>query len=950
MRRIPLRLLACLAAFGATAPAVQAQETAAPHLVTFGPMARVNEGDHDFRQVVRIAVPADAGRVHVRVFDPDTGGAFDEAKGGYDSTIRFSLFGAGARASIQRDDAGVMQEDVTGTPLGTVEFGRDETVDGSWATLFSVEAATGAETSEGLRSFLLVVEGLTGNDGNVFDVALSADAAANRPVDGARLFAFLPTVQVPPLPLQAELRFAIPAEARGLVVENFDAAGGRIAYAGRFRSQPLAASGKNEWRASEIALDADEPGGIGSVTIADGGEIPNDLTVFVAARVGDGPDALPLAIDLPIRDVAPNRRPKLALAVEPLACRQVRFSAEGSTDPDGEPVTYRWRFGADGGWTEGETVVRDFAEDGVMEARLEGFDASGQVGGGAARDFSFFVKPKPVAVLEAPALVAQGAEVVFDGSASNSPALPEGNRIASLRWDFGDGTILTQAPGDEGFGRPAHRYDRFGSFTVTLTVTDTSDDPCNTAVATRTIAVNAPPLANAGGDRKLATGEVHTFDAALSRDPDGSVVSWIWDFGDGTRASGPTVPHAFHRPGSYDVRLTVLDDTAFETARGIDTISVVVEDAANQRPVADAGGERTVRAGDAVRFDAGGSRDPDGQLLFYAWDFGDGTGGDLPAMEHTYWQPGDYIATLTVRDDGPDGGERAVDSARIIVLPAENRAPVAAFPRSFSAETWRPLTLDASLASDRDGTIIAHRWDFGDGATGVGPVVQHVYRAPGFYDARLELVDNGLPEPAILAFDFQVIVANRPNLAPVAAIGPDLTAVAGGDIAFDGSASTDPDGSIVTHAWDFGDGNRASGVRTRHVYQFPGTYTVALTVTDDGPHGVLTATDTLMVSVSPALNQPPVAVAGADMTVAVGEIVGFDGRDSSDPDGNVMAWRWSFGDGGASPDAAPRHTFHDPGVYTVELLVTDDGEPQASARDTVTVTVTTQEARGGAAR
>jgi PKD repeat protein len=950
MRRVTHRLLAGLAALGAIVTTVGAQEPAAPHLVTFGPKAPVSEGDHDFRQVIRIAVPADAGRIHVRVFDPDTGGAFDEAKGGYDSTFRFSLFGADARASIQRDDAGIMQEDVTGTPLDTVEYGRDETVDGRWATLFSVDAAAGGETSEGLRSFLLVLQGVTGNDGNVFDVALSADAGTNRAVDGARVFAYLPTLQVPPGPRQSELRFAIPAEARRLIVENFDAADGRIVYAGRFRSQPLAASGQDAWRSSEIVLDADEPGGIGSVTAANGDEVPNDLTIFVAALVGDGEDALPLAIELPIRDVAPNRRPELALAVEPLACRQLRFSAAGSTDPDGEPVSYRWRFGADGGWTDGETVVREFAEDGVMEARLEGFDASGQVGGGAARDFSFFVKPRPVAVLEAPALVAQGAEVVFDGSSSTSPALPDGNRIASLRWDFGDGTILTQAPGDASFGRPAHRYDRFGSFTVTLTVKDASDDPCNTAVATRSIAVNAPPVANAGGDRKLVTGDVHTFDAGLSRDPDGTIVSWIWDFGDGTRASGPTVRHAFHRPGSYDVRLTVLDDTAFETARGIDTIRVVVEDATNQRPVADAGGERTVRAGEAVRFDAGGSRDPDGQILFYAWDFGDGTGGDLPAMEHTYWEPGDYVATLTIRDDGPDGGERAVDSARISVLPAENRAPVAAFPNSFSAETWRPLTLDASRASDRDGTIIAHRWDFGDGATGVGPVVEHVYRAPGFYDARLELVDNGLPEPAITAFDFQVIVANRPNLAPVAAIGPDLTAVAGGEIAFDGSASQDPDGSIVTHVWDFGDGNRASGIRTRHVYQFPGTYTAALTVTDDGRHGVLTDTDTLTVTVSPAPNQPPVASAGADITVAVGEIVGFDGRGSFDPDGNVMAWRWSFGNGGASPDAAPRHAFHDPGVYTVELVVTDDGDPQASASDTLTVTVTTREAREGSAR
>ena len=67
-----------------------------PGLVTFGPLARVNEGDHDFRQLIRFSLPAAAGTVQVRVFDPDAGGAYDEAKGGFDTATRFSLYGAGA--------------------------------------------------------------------------------------------------------------------------------------------------------------------------------------------------------------------------------------------------------------------------------------------------------------------------------------------------------------------------------------------------------------------------------------------------------------------------------------------------------------------------------------------------------------------------------------------------------------------------------------------------------------------------------------------------------------------------------------------------------------------------------------------------------------------------------------------------------------------------------------
>jgi PKD repeat protein len=138
-----------------------------------------------------------------------------------------------------------------------------------------------------------------------------------------------------------------------------------------------------------------------------------------------------------------------------------------------------------------------------------------------------------------------------------------------------------------------------------------------------------------------------------------------------------------------------------------------------------------------------------------------------------------------------------------------------------------------------------------------------------------------------------------------------------------------------------GDGNQSTGIATRHVYQFPGTYEVRLTVTDDGrEEGRYTAFDTLEVKVVPRPNEPPVAAAGTDRTVKLKEIVRFDGSGSLDPDGNITAFRWDFGDGGQSPDEQPLHTFHDPGIYEVRLVVTDDAEEAATAETTVRITVT----------
>ncbi|BCH23264.1 PKD domain-containing protein [Mesorhizobium sp. L-8-3] len=909
-------------------------------LVTFGPMARVNEGDHDFRQVVRIALPEAAGTVHVRVYDPDAAGTYDEPKAGFDTTTRFSLFGDGATARLSRDAAGVVQESIDGTPLATAEFGADPALDGRWTTLFSVDAAKGSRTAAGAREFLLLVEGLTGNDGNVFDVTVSRTEDANQPPEGLKLSSFLPTFQVPRGNRQAELGFDVPADAEGLTIENFDAAAGSVAFAGRFRSDPLTASAKSQWGHDDIALDRDDTGRRASVTATGGSETPNDITVFVGARKS-GADAVeqPLAIDLPIRAIAPNRRPATALAMTQFACGRMRFDASASRDPDGGTLTHRWRFDA-GDEITGAAIEQDFAETGMHAGRLESFDASGVIGDGSARDFTFLVKPPPTASFEAPGLVAEGAALVLDGTGSKAPALPEGIAIVRYRWTMGDGTELVQSPGDPDFGRPNHRYAGHGAYKVTLTVTDGTDNPCNSATTTRTVTVNAPPVANAGGNRRMVTGEIATFDAAASSDPDGTIVSYLWDFGDGGRAAGPAVRHAFHRAGDYQVRLSVLDDSPFETGKGFDTVTVTVPDPVNRQPTADAGPDRTAYVGEAVRFDASRSVDPDGEIQFYAWDFGDGSGSDSMVVEHSFWQPGTYPVSLAVTDNGQGGNTRSVASTVVTVLPAQNRPPVADFPREFTATTFRPLALDASTADDRDGSVIAFEWDFGDGSKGSGPKVSHQYGKPGVYDARLTLRDNGLPEPAAVGFDFKVHVADKVNLAPVANAGKDVTVKVGEEVTLDGSASSDPDGSILSYRWDLGDGNSSSGIRNRHIYQFPGTYPVKLTIGDDGPDVALVAGDEFVVTVLPSANAAPVAALSGPTAVRTGEVVLFDGQASADPDGNILQYRWDFGDGGVSNDASPRHTFHAAGTYDVRLRVTDDGVTPMSAERMMKVTVT----------
>ena len=134
---------------------------------------------------------------------------------------------------------------------------------------------------------------------------------------------------------------------------------------------------------------------------------------------------------------------------------------------------------------------------------------------------------------------------------------------------------------------------------------------------------------------------------------------------------------------------------------------------------------------------------------------------------------------------------------------------------------------DGTGSSDPDGSIVSYQWDFGDDTTpGTGATVTHTYQASGVYNASLTVTDDGGATDTI-TFEVNVEI---PNVPPTAAISAHCTGL---ECVFDGSGSSDPDGSIVSYEWDFGDGNADTGESVTHVYDEPGDYTVTLTVTDD---------------------------------------------------------------------------------------------------------------------
>jgi PKD repeat protein len=245
-----------------------------------------------------------------------------------------------------------------------------------------------------------------------------------------------------------------------------------------------------------------------------------------------------------------------------------------------------------------------------------------------------------------------------------------------------------------------------------------------------------------------------------------------------------------------------------------------------------------------------------------------------------------------------------------------------------NAETGQQVGFTASTADTAD-SIGIYRWSFGDGT---GPVTSsdntsvHAFGAPGTYDVFLTAAD------ATRAGGSDQLVTIRPG--PSAAFTAPASVPSGSPAAYDGSGSSSSS-AITTYAWSFGDGQAASGAAatTTHSYAHPGTYQVTLTVTD--AVGV-SASVQHTVTVT---NRPPKALVTASAArVVAGRAVSFDGRASSDADGSIASYAWSFGDGSSGSGATARHVYRHSGLLTVTLTVHDNSGATGSTSLRVRVT------------
>ena len=220
-------------------------------------------------------------------------------------------------------------------------------------------------------------------------------------------------------------------------------------------------------------------------------------------------------------------------------------------------------------------------------------------------------------------------------------------------------------------------------------------------------------------------------------------------------------------------------------------------------------------------------------------------------------------------------------------------APVAnAGPDQFT-QTLTTLTFNGSGSFDQSGTIVSYAWRFGDGGTASGVAVTHAYATAGTYTVTLTVTDSR----GSSASDTAVVrVANR---TPVANAGPDQSGILGSPVTFRGSGS-DPDGTVASYTWDFGDGASATGATASHVYATAGTYTAKLTVTDNG--GAL-GSDSALVTIAGSAGGTPWARGFGGAASDVGYGVAVDASGNAVMTGRVES-TVDFGGGVVCPPAA----------------------------------------------
>lgn len=320
------------------------------------------------------------------------------------------------------------------------------------------------------------------------------------------------------------------------------------------------------------------------------------------------------------------------------------------------------------------------------------------------------IRDEPVADLTAPN-VCEGDAMAFTDASSVISAV-----IDTWTWNFGDGI------GNSSLQNPSYQYGSEGTYSVQLTVE--TEYGCSSSI-TKDVLVNPTPEVTLSGIDTCLNDQTTFVNNSIPQDA--TIVSWDWDFADGTVATGLTAAHTYLLNGIYNVSLTATTDSGC-VASGTTQVEVFP----NPVPAFD-----MVHAEGCtphqVQF-VNQSSLASGFIAGYEWDLGDGTTSTDGSPQYTYVDSGFYDITLSVTS--AEGCNTVLTVANAV---RANITPVADF--SILDDELSLLDAEAVL-TDLSEHALTWNWNLGDGTTSATPSPTHIYTEPGTYDLILT-VTNG---------------------------------------------------------------------------------------------------------------------------------------------------------------------------------------------------------------
>ena len=365
--------------------------------------------------------------------------------------------------------------------------------------------------------------------------------------------------------------------------------------------------------------------------------------------------------------------------------------------------------------------------------------------------------------------------------------------------------------------------------------------------------------------------------------------------------------------GAYNAALRNFVNGA--SATGVVVIS-------NEPPVGVTGGPYAGDEGLPIAVTGAGSGDTDGTVVLYEWDCDNDAVFELssaaPTAACTYPDNGVFTIALRVTDD--DGDINVVATT----VAVDNLAPAnLAIGGATTGAEGVSVTITGS-ATDVAADPLTYSWNFGDGTTDTGASVNHTFVDDGSFLVTMTVTDG---DGGTASTQSTVVISNTaPTIDSVTVPGTGSEGVA-----INTSATGSDDGTdTLIFTWNFGDGTQVvTGPSVSHVYADQGTYSVLLTLTDDGG-ATDTSTSTVIVgNVNPVLTFSNFPAGGNEGATLVFEAAATDVI--SDP----LTYTWDFADGTVTVGPSVTHVFADQGSYNVNLTVTDGDGGSATVSQVV---------------